>query len=173
MWAKMLINTLLRFLSKLQACQMRNNFRNDRDFTASFLVIIIWLYPKQVLPSYESFALIFVARGRWLILDSGWLVFLLLTYHLPFIRLLQMNAKQIRSTERCSKLKNRKTRQVKERLISTLEHLQVPKWHRQILTSANYKQTRRDLPTEFVNPIVIQFVLIRWLISFIPALFFE
>ena len=35
-----------------------------------------------------------------------------------------------RSTEGCSKLKSPETRQVQEILISTLEHLQVPKWDR-------------------------------------------
>ena len=36
--------------------------------------------------------------------------------------------KQNRSTEVCSKLKSPETRQVQERLVSTLEHMQVPKW---------------------------------------------
>ena len=36
-------------------------------------------------------------------------------------------AKQKRSTEGCSKLKSPETRQVQERLVSTLEHMQVPK----------------------------------------------
>ena len=35
-----------------------------------------------------------------------------------------------RSTEGCSKLKSPETKQVQERLVSTLEHLQVPKWDR-------------------------------------------
>ena len=35
-----------------------------------------------------------------------------------------------RSTEGCSKLKSPETRQVQEILVSTLEHLQVPKWDR-------------------------------------------
>ena len=38
--------------------------------------------------------------------------------------------KQKRSTEGCSKFKSPETRQVKERLVSTLEHMQVPKWDR-------------------------------------------
>ena len=41
-----------------------------------------------------------------------------------------MIAKQSRSTERCSKLKHPETRQVQERSVSTLEHLQVTKWDR-------------------------------------------
>ena len=36
--------------------------------------------------------------------------------------------KQKRSTEGCSKFKSQETRQVQERLVSTLEHMQVPKW---------------------------------------------
>ena len=36
--------------------------------------------------------------------------------------------KQKRSTEGCSKFKSPETRQVQERLVSTLEHMQVPKW---------------------------------------------
>ena len=40
------------------------------------------------------------------------------------------NVKQKRSTEGCSKLKSPETRQVQERLVSTLEHIQVPKWDR-------------------------------------------
>ena len=35
-----------------------------------------------------------------------------------------------RSTEGCSKFKSPETRQVQERLVSTLEHMQVPKWDR-------------------------------------------
>ena len=37
---------------------------------------------------------------------------------------------QNRSTEGCSKLKSPETRQVQEILVSTLEHLQAPKWDR-------------------------------------------
>ena len=39
-------------------------------------------------------------------------------------------SKQKRSTEGCSKFKEPETRQVQERLVSTLEHMQVPKWDR-------------------------------------------
>ena len=39
-------------------------------------------------------------------------------------------SKQKRSTEACSKLKSPETRQVQERFVSTLEHLQVHKWDR-------------------------------------------
>ena len=38
--------------------------------------------------------------------------------------------KQKRSTEGCSKFKSLETRQAQERLVSTLEHMQVPKWDR-------------------------------------------
>ena len=44
-----------------------------------------------------------------------------------------MNGINIRtkaSTEGCSKFKRPETRQVQERLVSTLEHMQVPKWDR-------------------------------------------
>ena len=44
--------------------------------------------------------------------------------------LLSIERKQNRSTKGCSVLKRPDTRQVKERLVSTLEHLQVPKWDR-------------------------------------------
>ena len=37
---------------------------------------------------------------------------------------------QKRSTEGSSKFKGPETRQVQERLVSTLEHMQVPKWDR-------------------------------------------
>ena len=37
---------------------------------------------------------------------------------------------QKRSTEGYSKFKSPETRQVQERLVSTLEHMQVPKWDR-------------------------------------------
>ena len=40
------------------------------------------------------------------------------------------STKQKRSTEGCSKFKGPETRQVQERLVSTLEHMQVPKWDR-------------------------------------------
>ena len=39
-------------------------------------------------------------------------------------------SKQKRSTEGCSKFKGPETRQVQKRLVSTLEHMQVPKWDR-------------------------------------------
>ena len=38
--------------------------------------------------------------------------------------------KHKRSTERCSKFKSPETRQVQERLVSALEHMQVPRWDR-------------------------------------------
>ena len=38
--------------------------------------------------------------------------------------------KQKRSTDGCSNFKSPETRQVQERLVSTLEHMQVPKWDR-------------------------------------------
>ena len=38
--------------------------------------------------------------------------------------------KQKGSTEGCSKFKSPETRQVQERLVWTLEHMQVPKWDR-------------------------------------------
>ena len=41
-----------------------------------------------------------------------------------------VDKKQKRSTEGCSKFKSPETRQVQERLVSTLEHMQVPKWDR-------------------------------------------
>ena len=41
-----------------------------------------------------------------------------------------LQSKQKRSTEGCSKFKSPETRQVHERLVSTLEHMQVPKWDR-------------------------------------------
>ena len=37
---------------------------------------------------------------------------------------------QKRSSEGCSNFKSPETRQVQERLVSTLEHMQVPKWDR-------------------------------------------
>ena len=37
---------------------------------------------------------------------------------------------QKRNTEGCSKFNSPETRQVQERLVSTLEHMQVPKWDR-------------------------------------------
>ena len=52
----------------------------------------------------------------------------MLSFYFPCIR----NLKQNRSTspEGCSKLKSTETRQVKERLVSTLEDMQVSKWDR-------------------------------------------
>ena len=48
-----------------------------------------------------------------------------------FLRIAQiLNFKQKRSTEGCSKFKSPEIRQVQERLVSTLEHMQVPKWDR-------------------------------------------
>ena len=49
-------------------------------------------------------------------------------YYYNYVILL--DAKQKRSTERCWKLKSPESRQVQERLVSTLEHMQVPKWDR-------------------------------------------
>ena len=45
-----------------------------------------------------------------------------------------------RSTEGCSKLKSPETRQVQEILVSTLEHLQVPKW-----TGPSVRRSKRPL----------------------------
>ena len=45
-------------------------------------------------------------------------------------KLNRVHWKQKRSTEGCSKFKGPETRQVQERLVSTLEHMQVPKWNR-------------------------------------------
>ena len=42
-----------------------------------------------------------------------------------------------RSTEGCSKLKSQETRQLQETLISTLEHLQIPKWDRTMCPEDN------------------------------------
>ena len=41
-----------------------------------------------------------------------------------------MNVKQKRSTAGCSKFKSPETRQVQEKLVSTLNHMQVPKCDR-------------------------------------------
>ena len=41
-----------------------------------------------------------------------------------------VDMKKKRSTEGCSTFKGPETRQVQERLVSTLEHTQVPKWDR-------------------------------------------
>ena len=46
-----------------------------------------------------------------------------------------IHSKQKRSTEGCSKFKNPETRHVQERLVSTLEHMQVPKWDRSVRRS--------------------------------------
>ena len=43
---------------------------------------------------------------------------------------LSLRTKQNRSTEGCSKLKSLEARHVQESLVSTLQHLQVPKWDR-------------------------------------------
>ena len=53
--------------------------------------------------------------------------------HIPFCGIgweLEYISKQKRSTEGCSKFKGQETRQVQERLVSTLEHMQVQKWDR-------------------------------------------
>ena len=53
------------------------------------------------------------------------------TYVFTAVVFLLDNTKQKRSTEGCSKLfKSPETRQVQERLVSTLEHMQVPKLDR-------------------------------------------
>ena len=54
----------------------------------------------------------------------------------PFLAVIKENKlinlhrfrKENRSTEGCSNLKSPETRQVQEILISTLKHMQVPKW---------------------------------------------
>ena len=55
---------------------------------------------------------------------------LLILYHVTANVVCIMLIKQKRSTEGCSKFKSPETRQVQERLVSTLEHMQVPKWDR-------------------------------------------
>ena len=52
-----------------------------------------------------------------------------LKYHYVFVNMHNQSSKN-RSTEGCSKLKSPETRQVQEILVSTLEHLQVPKLDR-------------------------------------------
>ena len=49
---------------------------------------------------------------------------------MTFIHACTSDTKQNRGTEGCSKLKSRETRQVQERLVSTLEHMRVPKCDR-------------------------------------------
>ena len=46
------------------------------------------------------------------------------------LQIAKLHKAKTRSTEGCSKLKSPETRQLQERLVSTLEHLQVPKWER-------------------------------------------
>ena len=46
-----------------------------------------------------------------------------------FTKISKVGSKQKRSTEGCSKFKSPETRQVQERLVSTLEHM-LPKWER-------------------------------------------
>ena len=50
--------------------------------------------------------------------------------HIDFVNNKAKYSKQKRSTEGCSKFKSPETRQVQERLVSTLEHMQVPKLDR-------------------------------------------
>ena len=69
----------------------------------------------------DSYRTVFTFRS-WLDLQGVVLVF--------GVSILKILNKQNRSTEGCSKLKSPTTRQVKEILVSTLEHLQVPKWDR-------------------------------------------
>ena len=52
------------------------------------------------------------------------------TYSYTYVYSFSYDNKQKRSTEGCSKFKSPETRQVQERLVSTLEHMQVPKWDR-------------------------------------------
>ena len=50
-----------------------------------------------------------------------------------------------RSTEGCSKLKSPETRQVQEILVSTLEHLQVPKWDRKCSMETTHNSVKVKL----------------------------
>ena len=52
------------------------------------------------------------------------------TFSFSLFSLEHPSIRQNRSTEGCSKLKTLQTRQVQERMVSTLEHTQVPKWDR-------------------------------------------
>ena len=54
------------------------------------------------------------------------MLYICITVHIIETFLISKN----RSTEGCSKLKSPETRQVQEIFVSTLEHLQVPKWDR-------------------------------------------
>ena len=51
----------------------------------------------------------------------------MLVFNINIFANITLMGKQKRSTKGCSKFKGPETRQVPERLVSTLEHMQVPK----------------------------------------------
>ena len=76
-----------------------------------------WVYELKYWQSYQKFG---YQQFTW-----QWLSLPLL-----FLSWYSNWYEQNRSTEGCSKLKSPETRQVQERFVSTLEHLQVQKWDR-------------------------------------------
>ena len=60
-------------------------------------------------------------------------------------------SKQKRSTEGCSKFKSPETRQVQERLVSTLEHMQVPTWDRTVCPEEKASSVGMPHPLHMFN----------------------
>ena len=87
----------------------------------SFYTFSIIIYFRSTLVSPLDSRLDDV-KTRFLIDDEN------INYFIPKAQSERM--KQKRSTEGCSIFKSPETRQVQERLVSTLEHMQVPKWDR-------------------------------------------
>ena len=118
MWASVILNLVFKFVSvyninlyKLNKKYSQNNKTQSRRFCNIFFESC-----HRKIHTSSCVLHYFVGPVHWKELSN--LCHLIVYW------------KQKRSTEGCSKFKSPETRQVQERLVSTLEHMQVPKWDR-------------------------------------------
>ena len=97
-------------------------------------------YWDQIPRTFHVFTRLFTYYTPWYFINFAYILWLHITPNLKFVPtpskwrlcfiLCVELIEQKRSTEWCSKFKSPETRQNQERLVSTLEHMQVPKWER-------------------------------------------
>ena len=113
LWYQLFRNILTTKRNIASDCPVVVCFTYNTDVTASttvcYAILIAWINLR--FPSAE------ILLAKNVMTDKAFV-------------LCEITSKQKRSTEGCSKFKSPETRQVQERLVSTLEHMQVPKWDR-------------------------------------------
>ena len=107
-------------------------------FICLFVACQSRLYPYHIYTGIKpTFSLSYVWYKRSILMKPAW-YYSSANTHRGLIDILwnsklfrnAYSIKQKRSTEGCSKFKSPETRQVQESLVSTFEHMQVPKWDR-------------------------------------------